>query len=327
MGAVLTQDSDFSKIYHLLEQLKQNIAGAIQGKEDVVEHVLTAVLAGGHVLIEDVPGVGKTTLAQAVSASLGCSFRRIQFTADMLPSDLIGISLFNQKIQEFEFKKGPLFAQVILADEINRTSPRTQSALLEAMSEGQISVNRETYALPRPFLVLATQNPTESYGTYPLPDSQLDRFLMRIHIGYPEEHVEKEILKTRTTQRPVESLEAVVTAEQWFQLQSDVDRVQMDDALLDYMYSIIQETRNAKLLSVGVSTRGALLFHRAVRAYALVQQRSFVLPDDIKKLAVPCLAHRVSTLNQMGSGGWTPEQPADSEHIIAELLNQIPVPV
>jgi MoxR-like ATPase len=330
VGAALTQSeaSESPRSWAtLLTRLRDEISGAIQGKDEIFDFVLTTLLANGHVLIEDVPGVGKTTLAQAVAASLGCSFRRIQFTADMLPSDLIGVSIFNQQSQAFEFRPGPLFAQVVLADEINRTSPRTQSALLEAMNEGQITVDRETHQLAAPFLVLATQNPLESYGTYPLPDSQFDRFLMRIHIGYPPDEVEKEILRTRKMARPVESLQPVVSPEELLAMQRAVDEVTFDPELLDYLYALIKETRQSSFLSVGVSTRGALQFHRAIRAYAFLQGRRFVLPDDLKKLAVPCLAHRVTPQQQLGQGGWSPTQQTDTEQIIAEILDRVPVPL
>lgn len=329
MGTVLTQQDSSVRPSPsaLLKKLKDEITTVIQGKEAIIDLVLTTLLAGGHLLIEDVPGVGKTTLGQAVASSLGCTFRRIQFTADMLPSDLIGISLFNQKTQAFEFRPGPLFAQVVLADEINRTSPRTQSALLEAMNERQITVDRETHKLASPFLVIATQNPTESYGTYPLPDSQLDRFLMRIHIGYPPDEVEKEILRTRKIARPVEKVEAQVSAEELLSLQQEVDQVSFDEGLLEYLYALVKETRQSSLLSVGVSTRGALQFHRAIRAYALVQGREYVLPDDLKELAIPCLAHRIAPRQQLATGGWSPDAPNDTEQVLLEILQRLPVPL
>ena len=311
---------------HNLHQLKSNIAKVVKGKEEAIHRVLTVLLAGGHLLIEDVPGVGKTTLAQALANSLGCAFQRIQFTADMLPSDLIGVSIFNQNTHEFEFKPGPLFTQVVLADEINRTSPRTQSALLEAMNERQITVNRETHPLKQPFFVMATQNPLESYGTYPLPDSQLDRFLMRIRIGYPDEKTELEILKTRQRRHPVNDLEEVLSHEQLSRLQAAVDNVQFDDSLQEYLYALVKETRTSALLSVGVSTRGALLFHRAVRAYALVQERDYVLTDDIKTLAIDCLAHRI-TPKHRGTGDWNPEGETSTEQVIIEILSHLPVPL
>jgi MoxR-like ATPase len=308
-------------------QLKANIGMVIQGKESVIDRLLTALLAGGHVLIEDVPGVGKSTLAHAMAVSVACSFRRVQFTADMLPSDLIGVMIYNQKTEIFEFRPGPLFAQIVLADEINRASPRTQSALLEAMNEGQITVDRQTYPLEHPFLVLATQNPTESYGTYPLPDSQYDRFLMRIRVGYPSEEVEQNLLRTRDMQNPIERLGAVIDSSRVIELQQLVDRVKFDDALQNYLYQLVAESRRSALLAVGVSTRGALQFHRAVRAYALVHGREYVLPDDIKQLAVECLAHRVMLKQRIGGGGWTSERGSDTEQVILEILERLPVPL
>ena len=311
----------------LLQEMKAHVGSVIRGKEEQIERVLTTLLAGGHLLLEDVPGVGKTTMAHAVATTIGCSFRRIQFTADMLPSDLIGVSLFNQNTQQFEFRKGPLFSQVILADEINRTSPRTQSALLEAMNEGQITVDRETYLLERPFLVIATQNPIESYGTYPLPESQLDRFLMRMRLGYPAPEVEKEVLRHRQGQAPVHSMKPLIDAKQFLELQSLVDTVRFDDALQDYLHDIVHETRVSQLVAIGVSTRGALLFHRAVRAYALMKGRRHVLPDDIKALAIPCLAHRIVRKQRLSSETWDPRQASDVEQIIQEILDRIAIPL
>lgn len=312
---------------HHIRELKNNIASVIRGKDDVIDLVLTALLAGGHLLIEDVPGVGKTTLAHAVAISLGCSFRRIQFTADMLPSDLIGVSVYNQKAEAFEFRRGPLFTQVVLADEINRTSPRTQSALLEAMNERQITVDGQTYPLEHPFLVLATQNPIESFGTYPLPDSQYDRFLMRIRIGYPPPDVEREVLRTRKQQEPVDSLQPAIDHSQLLGLQNRVDEIQFDEALQEYLYQLIAETRVSALLSIGVSTRGALQFHRAVRAYALLQERDYVLPDDIKLLAPACLAHRVTAKQRAGGGGWNADRQIHTEQVILEIMERIPIPL
>lgn len=319
--------ADLSSWRQTLQDLKANIASVIRGKDEVIARVLTSLFAGGHLLIEDVPGVGKTTLAQAVAISLGCSFRRIQFTADMLPADLIGVSIYNQKTESFEFRRGPLFSQVILADEINRTSPRTQSALLEAMNERQITVDGQTHALEHPFLVLATQNPIESFGTYPLPDSQYDRFLMRIRIGYPPPEVEREVLRTRTRHEPVESLESSIDRDTLLALQHKVDDIQFDEGLQDYLYSIVAETRVSSLLSTGVSTRGSLQFHRAVRAFAMVQERDYVLPDDIKALAPICLAHRVTPKQRVGSGGWSADKPTDTEQVILEIMERIAVPL
>ena len=310
-----------------IDSLRNNVNQVVQGKEEVVDLVLTCVLAGGHVLIEDVPGVGKTTLAMAVALSLGCSFQRIQFTSDMLPSDVIGVSLFNQKTQEFEFRKGPLFSQVVLADEINRTSPRTQSALLESMNEGKITTQGQTYDLERPFLVFATQNPIESFGAYPLPDSQLDRFLMRLHMGYPDPETEKHVLRNRKMNEPVEALKAVLNRDVLLKLQEEVDLVHMEEALEDYLHALILETRESPLLSVGVSTRGALLFHRAVRAFARLHGRDYVLPDDIKTLAVPCLAHRISLKQRTNADAWSSAQSSEAERVVLDMLNRLAVPL
>lgn len=311
----------------LLQRMKQHIGTVVRGKDAEIERVLTTLLAGGHLLLEDVPGVGKTTLAHAVAITVGCSFRRIQFTADMLPSDLIGISLFNQKDHTFEFRPGPLFSQVILADEINRTSPRTQSALLEAMNEGQITVDRETHTLERPFLVIATQNPIESYGTYPLPESQLDRFLMRMRLGYPPAEIEKEVLRTRTQQAPVEQLKPLLDADALLRLQAAVDQVHFDPALQDYLYEIVSQTRLSNLIAIGVSTRGALLFHRATRAFALVQGRHHVIPDDIKSLALPCLAHRLTLKQRLQGDIWDPRKLSDTEQVLQDILDRLSIPL
>ncbi|MCB9640190.1 MAG: MoxR family ATPase [Myxococcales bacterium] len=311
----------------LLQKMKDHIGAVVQGKDAEIERVLTTLLAGGHLLLEDVPGVGKTTLAHAVAVTIGCSFRRIQFTADMLPSDLIGISLYNQQDQSFEFRPGPLFSQVVLADEINRTSPRTQSALLEAMNEGQITVDRETHPLSRPFLVIATQNPVESYGTYPLPESQLDRFLMRMRLGYPPANIEKEVLRTRKQTAPVEKMTPLIDAETLLSLQEKVDGVHFDEALQDYLYDIIHETRVSNLIAIGVSTRGSLLFHRAVRAYALVQGRNHVIPDDIKTLALPCLAHRITLRQRLSNDTWDPRKLSDTEQVLQDILDRLSIPL
>jgi MoxR-like ATPase len=306
-----------------VERLVRNIELAVQGKDDVIKLCLTALLARGHLLIEDVPGVGKSTLAHALAKSLGCSFHRIQFTSDLLPSDILGVSVFNPKLGEFEFKSGPVFANVILADEINRTTPKTQSSLLEAMNEGQVSLDNRTYQLPRPFLVLATQNPVEHHGTYPLPESQMDRFLMRIRVGYPAEEVEKRILTERGGENPVERLAAVSTVEEVLELQQQVERVQVEESLLDYLMAIVRETRNSTFLELGVSTRGALSLYRAAQARALIEGRDYCLPDDVQSLVLPVLSHRVALTSQHENLG---RQREEAERVLQEIIDRVPLP-
>jgi MoxR-like ATPase len=273
-------------------QLQRTIARVIKGKDEVIEMALIALLARGHLLIEDVPGVGKTTLAQALARSFHCSFHRIQFTSDLLPSDVVGVSVFNPSRQEFEFKPGPLFANIVLADEINRTTPKTQSALLEAMNEAQVTIDNHTHPLPQPFMVLATQNPVEHHGTYPLPESQLDRFLLRVKMGYPGRASEKEILRAHGNAE-VDSLEPAMEAVEVVALQKATERVRVEESLLDYALEIVERTRQTEQLSLGVSTRGALMLHRAAQAHAFLHGRDFCVPDDFKRLIVPVFAHRV----------------------------------
>ncbi|MFT6396169.1 MAG: MoxR-like ATPase [Bradymonadia bacterium] len=307
-----------------LKKLVDNIDTVFRGKPDVVRLAATCLLAGGHLLVEDVPGVGKTLLARALAVSVGLDFSRIQFTSDLLPADIIGVNVFDQNTSEFLLKPGPIFSNIVLADEINRTAPRTQSALLEAMSERQVSIDDKTHVLPSPFLVIATQNPLESHGTYPLPESQLDRFLMRISVGYPARDVEREILVNRTGTEPIDMLKSVLGAGEVEALQAAVDEVRFDDSLADYIMDIVEATRSTARLAIGVSTRGALALVRACRAYALVCGRSYVLPDDVKAMAVPVLSHRVS----LGAG----EQVVGSsrraaETLLREMVAQIEVPV
>ncbi len=294
------------------------------GKPEVVADVMTAVLAGGHILLEDVPGVGKTTLAQALASALGCTFRRIQFTSDLLPSDILGVNVFAQATGNFEFRPGPIFAHVVLADEINRTTPKTQSALLEAMNERQVSIDNETRKLPEPFIVVATQNPQDFHGTYPLPESQLDRFMVRLHIGYPAGDVERAILRGRQADAPVDEVTPVTTAESLLAMQRLVYEVRVDDLVLDYLMAIVEETRRTPQLELGVSTRGALSLQQAVRARALLNDREYALPDDVKALAVPVLAHRVQVAG--GTDGLL-RAHEEAEQILAELLEQVAVPV
>lgn len=277
----------------LIADLERNIASVILGKQDTVRLSLVTILAQGHLLVEDAPGVGKTSLAKALAKSFDCEFKRLQFTPDMLPSDILGSSVYLPSLGEFEFRSGPIFTNVLLADEINRTTPRTQSALLEAMSEGQVSVEGKTHRLPDPFFVLATQNPFEFEGTYPLPENQLDRFMMCIEIGYPTRDVERNVLTNHRSGEPVDKLMSVVSSSQLKQLQESARQIRVDDAINDYMLDIIHATRSHEQLQLGVSTRGAITLYRAVQSLALVEGRNYVIPDDVKRLAGPVLAHRV----------------------------------
>ncbi len=299
------------------------VARVIRGKPDAIRLALTALLARGHLLIEDIPGVGKTSLARALAAAVGGSFRRIQFTSDLLPSDIVGVSIFRADQHVFEFRRGPIFANVVLADEINRTTPRTQSALLEAMSEGQISIDDQTHPLSQPFLVIATQNPTEHFGTYPLPESQMDRFLLRIRLGYPGRTEESRVLRERGAADPVAAISQVIDHHTLIGLQDAVESVTVSDALLDYAMNVIEETRSAASLAVGVSTRGALNWYRAAQAHALASGRPFCVPDDFKSLALPALAHRVVLSAPTESLG---RARNEAERIIADLLARVPVP-
>ena len=307
-----------------IQLLQENIEKVIKGKPEVIRLVLTTLFARGHLLIEDVPGVGKTTLAHSLARSLDCTFRRIQFTSDLLPSDILGVTIYNQQKQDFEFKPGPIFANIILADEINRSSPKTQSSLLEAMNDVQVSMDSQTHLLPRPFMVIATQNPLEYHGTYPLPESQLDRFMIRIRIGYPEASDEKIILTTQRLFQPAGDLKPVLTASDVLDLQSAVDLVRMDENLVDYLLSLAHMTRNSDALDLGVSPRGAMALHKAAQAHALVHGRDYCLPDDIKQLAPSVFAHRIAINNRMESFGRRAE---DSERLIQELIDKVPVPL
>jgi len=306
-----------------VRKLEDAIGSVVRGKPEAIRAAIVALLARGHLLIEDIPGVGKTTLARALAAALGGTFRRIQFTSDLLPSDIVGVSIYDQHGKAFELKRGPIFANVVLADEINRTTPRTQSALLEAMSEGQVSIDDTTHTLETPFIVLATQNPAEHYGTYPLPESQMDRFLLRIALGYPAKAIERELLRDRAGSDPVTRLTPVVDLDTVRTLQDAVETIRVDDALLDYAMSIVEDTRRHSAIAVGVSTRGALAWYRAAQASALAAGRHFVVPDDLKLLAVPCLAHRL-TLSQAHDS--ISRLRSDSERLITEIVHRVPVP-
>ncbi len=276
----------------VVSQLQRSIARAIYGKEDAIQLALITLLARGHLLIEDVPGVGKTTLAQALAKSFHCSFQRIQFTSDLLPSDVLGVSVYNPESRDFEFRSGPIFANVVLADEINRTTPRTQSALLEAMNEAQVTVDGKTLPLPQPFLVIATQNPVEHHGTYPLPESQLDRFLMRIKMGYPSHETEKEILRKRVGDNPLDSLDSIADVSDVLAMQNAVAHIKVDSSLHDYALEIVNLTRKSEQLALGVSPRGTLMLQRAAQARAYLDGRDYCLPDDFKQLAVSIGNHR-----------------------------------
>ena len=307
-----------------IAELQQSIARVVKGKEDVIHLALTALLARGHLLIEDVPGVGKTTLAHALARSFHCSFQRIQFTSDMLPSDVIGVSVYNPGPQEFEFKPGPIFANIIVADEINRTTPKTQSALLEAMNESQITVDNHTHPLPKPFLVIATQNPIEHHGTYPLPESQLDRFLMRIRMGYPSRASEKEIIRNNAGHGAGEQAEALMDAADVLAMQESVSHVKVDDSLLDYALEIVDRTRQSEQLTLGVSPRGAVMLHRAAQARAFLEGRDYCLPDDFKRLVVPVFSHRVVVSSRYVS---TQKKSEQAEHILREIVDTTRVPL
>ncbi|HWT81342.1 MAG TPA: MoxR family ATPase [Candidatus Methylomirabilis sp.] len=305
-----------------VQKLQANVEQALVGKPEVVRQAIVALLARGHLLIEDVPGVGKTTLAQALARSLGLTFQRIQFTSDLLPSDILGVSIFDPRKAEFEFKPGPIFANIILADEINRTTPKTQSSLLEAMNEAQVSLDHHTYRLPRPFMVLATQNPLEYQGTHPLPESQMDRFLLRIRIGYPDEAHERRILRGAGS-AILDCLKPVLSGETVLDLQALVETVKVEESLLGYVMAVVQATRTHSALALGVSPRGSLALTRAAQALALTEGRVYCTPDDVKQLAVPVLAHRVILRTHWDATGVRTEDP---DVVIREILQKTPVP-
>jgi MoxR-like ATPase len=311
----------------VVAQLQRTIARAIYGKEEAIQLSLITLLARGHLLIEDVPGVGKTTLAQALAKSFHCTFQRIQFTSDLLPSDVLGVSVYNPETREFEFRSGPIFANVVLADEINRTTPRTQSALLEAMNEAQVSIDGKTMALPQPFLVIATQNPVEHHGTYPLPESQLDRFLMRIKMGYPSPETEREILRKRVGVRgenPLDALEPVADVSEVLAMQDEVAHIKVDSTLHDYALEIVNRTRSSDLLALGVSPRGTLMLQRAAQARAFLDGRDYCLPDDFKKLAVPVFSHRVVASSRHAS---LQKKSETTESVLRDIVESVPVPL
>jgi len=317
-------DSVGSASAERVELLQSTIERVIRGKPEVVRLALVTLLAGGHLLIEDVPGVGKTTLAHALALALDCTFQRIQFTSDLLPSDVIGLSIYNQHDSLFEWKPGPIFANLVLADEINRTTPKTQSALLEAMAERHVTVEGITHALPQPFMVLATQNPIEHHGTYPLPESQLDRFMLRLRIGYPGVADEKLILRDREHAEPLDDLQPVMTAQDVLELQDAVSEVAVDDAIVDYLMRIVAATRSSEMLDLGVSPRGTLSLFRAAQALALTEERAYCLPDDIKRLVVPVFAHRLTVSSRYSSAMRRSEE---AEAVLLEIMKTISVPL
>jgi len=309
---------------HRAVQLEQTLRQVIRGKDEVIRLALVSIFARGHLLIEGVPGVGKTTLGQALARALDCSFQRIQFTSDMLPSDVLGISIYSAVEQQFEFKRGPVFTNILLADEINRTTPKTQSALLEAMNDGQVTIDVHSYPLPQPFLVLATQNPVEHHGTYPLPESQLDRFLMRVHMGYPDADAEREILRSAAGATQLDSLRPVLTGGDVLEMQEAVSKVRVDDSLVTYALSIVRKTRESEFLSLGVSPRGSQMLYRAAQAMAFLEGRTYCTPEDFKPLVVPVFAHRVVVSASYSS---TLKKSDQAEQVMREIAESVAVPV
>src|SRR5258707_4879989 len=307
-----------------VELLQSSVERVIRGKPEVVRLALVTLLAGGHLLIEDVPGVGKTTLAQALARALDCTFQRIQFTVDLLPSDVSGLSIYNQHDSLFEWKPGPIFANVVLADEVNRTTQKSQSALLEAMAERHVTVEGVTHPLPQPFMVLATQNPIEHHGTYPLPESQLDRFMLRLRIGYPGQADEKLILRDREHAEPLDEMQPVLSAQDILELQEAVSHVSVDDAIVDYLMRVVAATRSSEMLDLGASPRASLSLFRAAQALALTEDRTYCLPDDIKRLVVPVFAHRLTVSSRYSSAM---KRSEEAEVVLLEIMKTISVPL
>jgi len=307
-----------------LEQLQAAISSVVKGKDETVRLALVALLGRGHLLIEDVPGIGKTTLANALARCLDLTFQRIQFTSDLLPSDVIGVSVFNQQSGEFEWKPGPIFSNIVLADEINRATPKTQSSLLEAMAEEQVTVEGKTRMLPLPFMVVATQNPTEHHGTYPLPESQLDRFMLRLHMGYPSNDDERAILRDRETRDPLDYLEPVMSESEILELQEMARAVKVDEALVTYLLNIVEMTRTSPSVELGASPRGSLSLFQSAQALALLEGRDYCIADDIKRLVIPCFAHRLIVSTQYTK---ITNRTNEAEQILQEILTKVPVPV
>jgi MoxR-like ATPase len=315
----------YSEVAEKLLGLQNNIEIVIKGKSEVIQICIIGLIARGHILIEDIPGVGKSTLAQCIAASLGLSFHRIQFTSDLLPSDIIGLTLFDEKSGDFQLRKGPIFANIILADEINRSTPKTQSALLEAMNDARITIDNDTHVLPIPFMVLATQNPVDHRGTFPLPESQMDRFMLRVRMGYPDFEYEREILKGHNQkQATIDDLQVVLTQDELLRMQNYVETVSLSEILEKYLLQIVHATRESEFLALGCSTRGALALSHAAKARALFFGRNYCLPDDVKALAVPVLSHRVLIEQRSGT---IARRLQDVEDIISEIVSKIPVPV
>jgi len=321
MASRNSDKDEIDDIRAFLEAITSNVEKVIVGKRPAIELVLISLLCEGHVLIEDAPGTGKTMLARAVAISTGLEFKRLQCTPDLLPSDVTGVSVFNQKKREFEFKPGPIFCNILLADEINRATPRTQSALLEAMGEGQVTADGVTYPLPEPFMVLGTQNPIEFEGTFPLPEAQMDRFLMRLSLGYPGLDEENVMMQMQQMAHPIDSLTQVVEKERIPELQRLVRRIQVVDSVRRYILELVHATRDNPALALGASPRGSLALFRSAQALAVMRGRDFVIPDDVKHVAVPCLAHRLVLNPENTLGGET------SQGVIEELLRQIEVPL
>lgn len=307
-----------------INQLQTAIERVIKGKSETVKFALVALLAKGHLLIEDVPGIGKTTLSNALARALDLSFQRIQFTSDLLPSDVVGISIYNQRSGNFEWKPGAIFSNIVLADEINRATPKTQSALLEAMAEEQVTIEGVTRPLPLPFMVIATQNPSEHHGTYPLPESQLDRFMMRLHIGYPNLEDERKILRDRESVNPLEFVRPVMSEAEVVELQTLASEVRVDDALVSYLLQIVELTRKSEVLELGISPRGTLALFRSAQSLALIEGRDFCIADDIKRLVMPCFAHRIIVNSRTSSAK---QKLREAEQILRDILQKINVPI
>ena len=313
-----------ARVSEKIQQLVDNVEHIIFGKREVVKLCVTGLLARGHVLIEDIPGIGKTTLAQSLALSIDCPFCRIQFTSDMLPADILGVSVLNPKTTEFEFRPGPIFASIVLADEINRTPPKTQSALLEAMSEFTVSTDGKTYPVPQPFMVIATQNPIEYEGTYTLPESQLDRFMLRVDMGYPPGQDELRIMRRRDPSKALAALEPVLTAAQVLELQEHVGQVRVDDSVADYILAIVQGTRNHEHVRLGASPRGSAALYETAQARALIEGRDYATPGDVKQMAVPVLSHRLIVKSR---GADLVAAAQERAAIVQDILKQVPVPV